>query len=126
LENEKIFIGFDMSKKQIDKYYKTIDAHIDKVNYNKYITGDDADKLTSDDIKKIENNWNSTNNFHLGNLYIRKTRGRNYGYNDPDTNYMKYWDGFINPLQTKIGYIIIEKDIDIYNSKTKEKIAPGP
>jgi hypothetical protein len=149
IEKEKIFIGFNMSKKQIDKYYAAIDTYINKEDYNEYITGNDADKLTNGDIEKIKNDWNNENSFHLGDLYINKTRGggygfgktpilpdgyinfnnyfyrmSNYGYNDPGTNYLKYWEKFVNPLQTKIGYVILENDITVYNFITTEKIAP--
>ena len=119
-----------MSNEEIDAYYKKIDALVDKkpkktINLGTidYETKKKIDAECSDKTKYFENDiefsYNGIQHHYertpvkpdgyvdFNNYYYRNISGRKM-------NYIQYAKDRINPLTTRPGYIITDKDIPVY------------
>jgi hypothetical protein len=125
-----------MSAKEIQKYYETINELIDKNDKNEIIQNGDA--LTEEELEDIKTKRLYSNEIFENDLIICRKNGgdiyysrtlllpdgyfhlKNYEYGinykyKPSWGYKENWNELVNPLRSYPGFIILERDTNVYH-----------
>ncbi len=134
-------LSFDMTNKQVYSYYEFLNKFIDTESNHIYLNKED---LSKEEFDKIIREREDENNYFENSLEIESILGTGYLFSETPINpegYVNYnnyafrkshilwysfvdnWNNVVNPLTSHTGYIITEKDIDVYDYITREKRA---
>lgn len=140
-------LSFHMTKEQIHQYYQIIDALVDKTDSTELIPVEQGSKLTEKELDEIKQRRLFTDEIFENDLIIEKTKTsldvyhrtfilpdgyfnfRNYHYRNNNAqswetpnDYFFYWKNLINPLLSFNGFIILEKDLNVYDREDDLKV----